>query len=477
MGLIADIEWPGIAGLFAFADLLAVTVTILWILTIKREPTSAIAWCLVVFFLPVIGILLFIVFGYQNVQRPLSEKREHAREFRTKPSRSKRTPAADPQGLASLAEGLGAMPLTGGNRVRFFHDVAAAYDELLDAIRDARHHIHVEFFIVRSDETGRRFMTALAEKARSGVQVRLLYDAIGSWTFGFDVRDILLRAGGQVVPFLPFTNPLRRRMQINLRNHRKIVVIDGRVGFTGGLNLGDEYLGKVRKFGAWRDTFLRLDGPAVVGLQRVFGEDWDFAAHEEFEGAAYYPEIPPAGDESVQIAWSGPDQDTKPIREVYFAAIMRARRRVWISTPYLVPDASLTDALALAARSGRDVRIILPFRPDKWIPLMAGRYLWGALLEAGVKIYQYTPGFMHAKMLIVDDSWASVGSVNFDNRSLHLNFEVTALMESPALVSELETAMLADMARCIEVTVGSFGQRPFVSKMAENAARLASPIL
>ena len=156
---------------------------------------------------------------------------------------------------------------------------------------------------------------------------------------------------------------------------------------------------------------------------------------------------------------------------------MRARRRVWISTPYLVPDASLTDALGLAARSGRDVRIILPFRPDKWIPLMAGRYLWGALLEAGVKIYQYTPGFMHAKMLIVDDSWASVGSVNFDNRSLHLNFEVTALMESPALVSELETAMLADIARCIEVTVGSFGQRPFVSKMAENAARLASPIL
>lgn len=476
MGLIDELQWPGIAGLLAFSDLIAVTITILWVLTIKREPTSAIAWCLLVFFVPILGILLFVTFGYQNVQRPLSRKKEHAKEYRPHPSRTL-APAADSQGLAILAERLGAMPLTGGNTVRFFHRVDEAFDDILKAVEQAKHHIHFEFFIVRSDETGRRFMSALAKKAKEGVQVRVLYDAVGSWFFKHHAREILLDAGGKVVPFMPLSNPLRRRLQINLRNHRKIVVIDGQIGYTGGVNIGDEYLGKAPKFGYWRDTFLRLEGPAVAGLQRVFGEDWDFASNEEFAGPEYFPLIAPVGSDSVQIAWSGPDQDTKAVREVYFAAIMRAQKRVWISTPYLVPDAPLSDALALAARSGRDVRVIVPFRPDKWIPMLAGRYLWETLLEAGVKIMQYTPGFMHAKMLIVDDSWASVGSVNFDNRSLHLNFEVTALLESPKLVSELESCMRDDMSHCVEVNLNTFSQRPFVSKMAENAARLASPIL
>ncbi|WP_020470924.1 cardiolipin synthase [Zavarzinella formosa] len=477
MGLIAAIEWPGVAGMIAFADLFAVVLTILWVLTIKREPTSAIAWCLLVFFVPVAGIFLFITFGYQSIHRPLKRKKRHARGYRTKPVHTLSPPATDTEGLAALAERLGAMPMTGGNQVQFFHEPADAYVAMLDAIKQAKHHIHMEFFITRGDASGRRFMTALAERAAAGVRVRFLYDAVGSWNFKHKVREILTNAGGRAVSFLPLSNPLRRRLQINLRNHRKILVIDGQVGFTGGLNIGDEYLGLVARFGLWRDTFLRIDGPAVAGLQRVFGEDWDFAANEEFDGPEYFPVIQPAGAEAVQIAWSGPDQDTKAVREVYFAAIMRARKRVWISTPYFVPDAPLADALALAARSGRDVRIVVPFRPDKWVPLMASRFIWQTLLEAGVKIFQFTAGFMHAKMMIVDDAWASVGSVNFDNRSLHLNFEVTALMESTALVAELEAAFRRDMARSIEVNAETFQRRPFVSKMAENAARLASPIL
>ncbi len=472
-----DLQWPGVAGLLAFIDLLAVSLTILWALSIKREPTSAIAWCLLIFFLPVAGIILFIVFGYQSIHRPLRRKRKHAQGYRSKRLPAAPEPVADFGGLAALAEKLGAAPLSGGNRVTLYHDGTAAYDAIIEAVAQATHHIHMEFFITRGDESGRRFMTALAAKAKAGVEVRFLYDAVGSWRLRYSVLKLLTDAGGRAIPFLTLLNPLRRRLQINLRNHRKIVVIDGRVGFTGGLNIGDEYLGKVARFGEWRDSFLRVEGPAAAGLQRVFGEDWDFSASEEFDGPEYYPALPSAGGDAVQIAWSGPDQEPKAIREVYFAAIMRARTRVWIATPYFVPDAPLADALALAARSGRDVRIVVPFRPDKWIPLMASRFLWQTLLEAGVRIFQYTPGFIHAKLLTVDGEWASVGSPNFDNRSLHLNFEVTALLHSPRLAEEVEAALTRDMARSIELNTETFHNRPFIAKMAENAARLASPIL
>ena len=200
-----------------------------------------------------------------------------------------------------------------------------------------------------------------------------------------------------------------------------------------------------------RDSFLRLEGPGTSWLQRVFIEDWNFATSEDLAADRYLPVIPVCGQTTTQIVWSGPDQLIKPIREVLFAVIMRARQRVWITTPYLVPDTGLLDALCLAARTGRDVRILLPFRPDKWIPFLAGRYYWGDLLSAGVKIYQYTPGFIHAKVVIADDDWGSVGSANFDNRSLFLNFELNCVIESPGIVKELEEQFLADLAVSIRV--------------------------
>jgi cardiolipin synthase len=266
-------------------------------------------------------------------------------------------------------------------------------------------------------------------------------------------------------------------VQINLRNHRKLLVVDGRIGFTGGLNLGDEYLGRAPFFGPWRDTFVRVEGPAVADLQRVFAEDWDFAADEELIAPEYYPKLEPAGTAAVQVAWSGPDQDIKMIREVYFAAIMRAQKRVWLATPYFVPDAGLFDAICLAARLGRDVRVLCPFRPDKWLPHLAGRYLWGELLRAGVQVYQYTNGFMHAKVLMIDDVWSSIGSANFDNRSLFLNFEATCLIESREVQADLEQAFLRDLEHSIRLDANTFSGRPFVAKMAENACRLLSPVL
>lgn len=474
----AVLDTPSITGALALLDLALAAATVVWVLTIKREPTSALAWCLLVVFLPIIGSLLFVLLGYQSIHVPLRRKRRHASEYRGRPP-APEGPDADGgyEGLAALARRLGAAPLTGGNTVTLYHDGAPAYQAMLDAIAAARHHIHMEFFITRGDDSGVRFMTALAERARTGVEVRFLYDAVGSWRLHHRALNILTQAGGKAYPFLTLMNPLRRRIQINLRNHRKVLVVDGCIGFTGGLNIGDEYLGRDPFFGPWRDTFMCVEGPAVWGLQRVFTEDWDFSAEESLATDAYFPESPPRGNANVQVAWSGPDQDDKTIREVYFAAIMRARRRVWLATPYFVPDSALFDALCLAARLGRDVRILSPFRPDKWLPHLAGRYQFFELLRAGGKVYQYTAGFLHAKVLIVDDVWSSVGSPNFDNRSLHLNFEVTCLIESETVTRELEAQFLRDFAVSIRLDAGTYIHRPFVAKMSENACRLLSPVL
>ena len=367
--------------------------------------------------------------------------------------------------------------MTEGNAVELYHDGESAYTAMLEAIRRAEKHIHMQFFITRSDESGVRFMTALAERARAGVEVRFLYDAVGSWRLHTRVLNVLTEAGGKALPYLTLLNPLRRRVQINLRNHRKLVVVDGKVGFTGGLNIGDEYLGRSAFFGAWRDTFVRVEGPAVAGLQRVFAEDWDFSADEDLSADTYYPPPCEVGEAKVQVAWSGPDQDIKTIREVYLAAVMRAHKRVWVATPYFVPDAGLFDAVCLAARMGCDVRVLCPFRPDKWLPHLAGRYNWIELLRAGGKVYQYAAGFMHAKILLVDDVWSSVGTPNLDNRSLHLNFEVTCLIESEEVQKELERQFLRDLEVSIRLDAEVYVQRPFVAKMAENACRLLSPVL
>jgi len=476
--MFAAIDWPSITGSLALLNIALVAGTIFWVLSIKREPTSALAWCLLVLFVPLLGILLFLLFGYQSIHVPLRRKRLHAETFRTRPEAEDNGDGAEGyEGLAGLARRLGARPSVGGNAVTLYHHGADAYDAMEAAIRSARHHIHVQFFITRGDESGKRFMTALAERARAGVEVRFLYDAVGSWRLDARVLEILRKAGGKALPYLTLLNPLRRRIQINLRNHRKNLVVDGRVGFTGGLNIGDEYLGRSRFFGPWRDTFVRIEGPAVAGLQRVFVEDWDFSTDEDLSVDAYYPQIPEAGNATVQVAWSGPDQDIKTIREVYFAAIMRARRRVWLATPYFVPDAGLFDALCLAARMGRDVRVLCPFRPDKWLPHLAGRFNWGTLMRAGGRVYQYTAGFMHAKLLMIDDVWSSVGSPNFDNRSLLLNFEATCFIESAQVQADLERAFLEDLAVSIRLEPESYAHRPFVAKMAENACRLLSPVL
>jgi cardiolipin synthase len=486
---VLDEYWHEITAWGALIDLVLAALTICWILAIKKETTSALAWCLLVILVPFLGMLLFMLLGYQHVQRPMLRKRRHRARFRETHQAVKReeVPGAAPLeretgwgGMARLAQKFDAFPLTPGNQIDFYHEGQPAYDAKLEAIRAAQHHIHLEYFIFQPDDSGHLFLTELTKKARAGVEVRLVYDAMGSHHLKRRFLRPLLDAGGKAGAFLPL-NPLSRRSQVNLRNHRKILVVDGKVGFTGGLNIGDEYLGKVPRYGFWRDTHLRLEGPMVAGLQRVFTEDWDFACGEHLKGAGYFPQAPVderrEGRAPVQVIYSGPDQPQNAIREIYFAAILRARRRLWIASPYFVPDAGIYDALRLAGNLGVDVRLLCLFRPDKWIPYMAARYYFSDVLAAGVKVYQYSKGMMHSKVVLVDGEWASVGSANLDNRSLHLNFEMNCLIYSPEKVAELEAAFLHDLESSVRLEPDVFAQRPLAGRLVENACRLLSPVL
>lgn len=480
--------WQDVFGWGILLDLAVTTVTLLWVLHLKRDSMSAIAWCLTVIALPLIGAFLFYLFGYQTIHRPIARRKRrrttYSRMAADAPSEARpgdnSPPVAVPKRwevLTRLAHHADGFPVTPGNKLAFYHHGGPAYDAMLEAIAAARHHVHIEFFIFRPDDSGRRFIRALSVAAKRGVEVRFLYDSVGSHSLSRQLLRELRDAGGQVTAFLPLLNPLYR-LRVNLRNHRKILVVDGDTAFSGGLNIGDEYLGLHRKFGYWRDTHFRLEGPAAWALQRIFLEDWHFATNELVKGPGYYPrraENP--GTSPVQVVHSGPDSEYKAIRETYFAGILRGRKRVWIASPYYVPDAGLRDALVLAGRAGVDVRFLGLFRPDKWVPFLAARYYWGDLLGAGVKVYQYTRGMMHAKYMLVDGEWASVGSANLDNRSLHLNFEANCLIYDPAEVAKLEEQYLKDLEWSVRLAPEAYSHRPLAGRLAENAARLMSPVL
>ncbi len=471
--------------LSAALDLVALVVFIPWVLMTKKDATAAVAWCLVIVLLPLFGALLFWVFGYTHVGRPLSRVRRQRSAYRAKhPPRTQEAARGDEEDddyatwsdLGRVARRVQAFPISQGNAVALYHDTRDAFASLLDAILRARHHVHLEFYILRSDPTTDALVAVLTKKAREGVEVRLLYDAMGCVQLRSRTLAPLREAGGRATAFLPL-NPWRSRVQVNLRNHRKVVVVDGCVAFTGGMNVGDEYLGKDEYYGYWRDSFVRLEGPAAAGLQRVFAEDWDFATSEALNGDAYFPDLPRAGDSVVQVIASGPEQEVKSIREVYFAAILAARHHVWIASPYFVPDSGILDALRLARFRGVEVRLLTVLKPDHWLAYLAGRYYYTEVMEVGVEVYQYRKGMMHAKLLVADGRWAMVGSANMDNRSLHLSFEAGCVLHSPEDVAALEAQFRRDLKDAARLDADEFGRRPFLVRLTENACRLLSPLL
>jgi cardiolipin synthase len=346
---------------------------------------------------------------------------------------------------------------------------------LIEAISQAKRHIHLEYFIIKDDQIGNQIRELLIRKAQEGLEVRVIYDDVGSWALSRFFLESLKKAGVEVYPFFKVALPLLSR-DLNYRNHRKIVVIDGEIGFVGGLNIGDEYLGQSDKFAFWRDTHLEIRGEAVYGLQTIFLNDWHFVSQEVVEGAKYFPEIGISHPSVVQIAASGPDSEWKSILQAFYKMIASATDKIWITTPYLVPEESLMMGLKTAALSGVDVKIIIPSQPDHFFVYWSSQSNIQSLLEAGVKIYQYKNGFIHSKIMIVDRQFATVGTANLDIRSMEINFEVNAFLYDVDVIIRLEEDFVKDLEESNAYVLERFKKRSIKRKLMEALGRLVSPL-
>lgn len=455
----------------------------------NKNPTKTISWLLVLVLIPVIGFIFYLFLGHsfrkENIFRKKRvknfEQLEEVAKIQQEAIREKQLFVEDDslvkKRLISLILNNAKSPFTVNNHVTVLTNGVETFETIVEALEKAEDHIHLEYFIIKDDVIGGVIKNLLMEKARKGVKVRVIYDSVGSWKLGKGYLEEMKKAGVEIYGFLPVFFPLLSR-ELNYRNHRKIIVIDGKVGFLGGINIGDEYLGNNLYLGFWRDTHLKIEGEAVYGLQNIFLGDWEFVTKERIGFSdTYYPKLNYYGEQLIQITGSGPDSDWQSIMQAYFAIISSAEDRIWINTPYLVPDESIMMALKTAALSGIDVRIILPGRPDHKTVFWASMSNIEDLLKAGVRIYKYQKGFIHAKILLADGSAASIGTANLDIRSFQINFEVNAFIYDEEIVMRMEKDFLADIEDSKEVLLEAHLQRPLSEKIKEATGRLFSPLL
>ncbi len=446
-----------------------------------RSPQGAIAWAFALTTVPYVALPAYWVFGrrrfhgYVVARRLGYEKLDRIVDRVASELTPYRADLSVPLGRFQALENLVKLPFTRGNDVRLLIDGDAIHAAMLEAIAAARESVLVQFYIVRHDETGRELAAALKERAAAGVRVHFLYDEIGSYELSEEYLDDLRASGAEVHAFHS-RRGRRNRFQINFRNHRKVVVVDGEVAFVGGANVGDEYRGRDPRFGRWRDTHLRLEGPAAVCAQLSFLEDWYWSTRTIPE-LRWRPVPSPTEDRSTLILATGPADVLESCGLFFVHAIHAARRRLWIATPYFVPDSSVLHALQLAALRGVDVRVLVPENPDhKLVHLASCSYL-GEVEPAGVKVLRYTPGFLHQKVVLVDDDVAAVGTANLDNRSFRLNFELMAVVADGAFAREVEEMLEADLANASPFRVADLEAKPLWFRIAVRLARLFAPIL
>ncbi len=444
----------------------------LWIVLQKREPVATLSWLISLAALPYVGFMIYYFFGPQRISRQRL-RRVRARASLPPPPRGL-VPSADAIELAKLVQATTGLPPTTATDVRLLVDGAAKYVSLLEAIAQAREHIHLEYYIYLPDRTGTALRDALVERARAGVEVRLLLDAVGSGKTKRAFLQPLVDAGGEVAWF----HPMRlqwfwKRPWLNLRTHRKIVVIDGEVGFTGGINVTDEEDERLRP-DAYRDLHLRLEGDVVRELELVFIEDWAYATGQPPMRLHHPPPRP--GGIATQVVVSGPDSSWEPIHRLHVAAIHSARERVWLVTPYFVPGEAARMALTSAALGGLDVRLLVPKVCDSRLVTLAARSYFDELLDAGVKVHEYGPRMLHSKALLCDDDLAIIGSANFDHRSFRLNFEVSVVFRDKTVVGELAALIQGECNLAPRVRADR-KRRLWTTQLPEALARLVSPLL
>jgi cardiolipin synthase len=459
---------------------LIVLVLLPVVLLRRKEPAATIAWIFAIVTMPIIGALAYLFFGNDRIKRRARRRGERKRRFRAVLPQVVTNLASpiDVKGqlqLYKLLERLNPYPPVVGNEVEILADMRRNYDLQLEAIGNAQREVHIEYYIFESDYVGEQFRDALIAAARRGVKVRFLYDAVGSLNLKRSWRREMIAAGIDTACFIPFSL-LTRRWIYNFRNHRKILIVDGRVAFTGGANVGKEYLGE-SGVGSWADLQLRLVGPAVAQLQRVFGEDWAFASGHELPADELLPNIEPTGNVIVQVVPGGPDTKVPVYHELFFSAISTAVEQLQIVTPYFVPSEAILVALQTAARRGVRIQILVPGRSTHDFVHLAGQSYYQELLEAGIRLYEYQPGFMHSKLLTVDRRWSLVGTANLDNRSMRLNFEVGVVFYNVELTLKLDRLFDDYVKDSVRLDAATWRKRPLRRQVAENTARLFSSVL
>lgn len=461
-------------------------ITIGVILSENRNPVRSLAWVTVLLLLPVFGLILYIFFG-RNIKntRMISRNARRRIHRRWKIHAEPKDYALSPESLQqiNLGRSLTGEPFCPANSVEVFTDGRSKFESLCEDLKAACQSINIQYYIIADDNCGRRLADILIERARAGVSVRLIYDHVGSLSTSSKYFRRLTDAGVEVIPFFKVSFPLLGT-RINWRNHRKIAVIDERVAYIGGMNIADRYIDGGKKFGVWRDTHLRIIGPAVSAIQYSFAVDWNFAGGGLIEdtpgtdAAHFKPHFRQAvSSVCAQLLTSGPTGQWSNIAMAFHKAIANARRRVYIQTPYFLPTEALLKALQSAALAHVDVRIMIPQRSDSAMLTHASNSYIAECLRAGIKIYLYKPGMMHAKMIIVDDELVSIGSTNFDFRSFDYNFEANLFMFSKELNDRMTDVFRNDQKDCERVIAAEWRRRPRFQKACESVVRLFSPIL
>ncbi len=466
----------------------------------RRDPKAVWTWLLALYFIPGFGILLYLLFGQDFHKskmfriKNLEDKMRYSVESQEEMLRSFNHENLEDPLVRDYGDLIMYNLKTSGcvmtvyNELEIFTDGEAKFEDLRRSLRQARHFIHIQYYIIKNDELFDSIVPILIDRVRNGVEVRILYDGMGGRFMPQKRWEQLEKAGVKVGVFFPALLG-RLNLRINYRNHRKIVVIDGNIGYVGGFNIGREYISRDPKFGYWRDTHLRITGDAVVSLQIRFALDWNYATHENlFTNMAYFEPQDRAdlvramqtGEKrllAIQIVASGPDTLDRQIRNNYLELFHKARKNIYIQTPYFVPDDTILSALKIAARSGVDVRLMIPCKPDHPFVYWATYSYAGDLLQAGARCYVYDNGFLHAKGVMVDGRVSCYGTANMDIRSFELNFEVNATIYDEEVTRELEEIFRNDLYHCREITPEVYEKRSLLIRVKEQGSRLLSPLL
>ncbi|WP_369799074.1 cardiolipin synthase [Dysgonomonas sp. BGC7] len=453
--------------------------TMIVVISENRNPLKTISWVLVLLLLPLVGLIIYYFFGEDSrKQRLISHKmykKLNRRSIGRKELMETLNPPVEHKGLVSLLNRLKASPLYGGTNVTFYSDGVSKFEALFKEMEKAEKHIHIQYYIFLDDEIGLKTRDILVRKASEGVEVRLIYDDVGSWKAKRNFFKDMQTCGVEVQPFLKVAFKILTS-RVNYRNHRKIVVIDGKVGFVGGMNVADRYIKGVNN-GIWRDSHIKVEGKGVAGLQTSFLIDWYSSRKEFLASDSYYPILENKGDNLMQLVTSGPVGQFKDIHLGILQAITNAKECVYIQTPYFVPTDSLLLAIQMAAMRGVDVRLMLPRHSDTTFVHIASMSFLKEVLDAKVNVFFFEAGFLHSKLMVIDSSLTITGSANMDVRSFEHNFEIDAFIYNEETCNKAKEIFFRDIEQSTLLTIEEWEKRSRIEKFKESVTRLFSPLL